>query len=986
MWVCTNGKGLIYYHREMDRFIRILHDPTDSSSLGSAYINDIFEDQEGTLWVASQGGLYKMLSFDPQSEKAQFEPVDLGKVYNIVCLNEFPKGTLWLGTGRLGLIQMNIKSLQTVYHRNEGTTSETSIPSNLIKSFYNESHKYLWVCTHSGISRISKGENQQLIIQSIYHDKTDSLGLPFPFIHNICKTSPGVYWMSTNNGGIIRMNWQRDARPEFEQILHKENAQNTLASNVIYYVFHDKSGNLWLTSDKGINKLSLGYQARNRKAFKHYQIPSTSNLSLKDVLSLYEDENGNIWTGSYGSGLFIFHKKTQKWIRFTITPNSKKRLSSPIITSIIKDKNGIYWIGTFGGLNRVSLTWDNDRALANIKWYLPDPDDPQSLSNKRIFAVHDQDSLLWIGSRGGGLSKFDKRTERFTHFLHQKNHPHSISDNHVWSIQEDSKHRLWLATDKGLNIFRPDKKSFFSIQFDPSKPYGLSANLCNLIYRDSKNRMWIGYYSEGISVINEDDIKEGEEVRFSHISQREGLINPAIYGILEDNEGYFWFSTPSGISRFNTNGWDVGMEVSINAFQNFTKEDGLQDNEFNSGAYHKNKDGWLYFGGINGFNKFHPSDISRNKTIPPVFITSIQIMKKEVKPGSKGKGGHIALDKNPNDEGILNLTHKDLVLDLEFSALNYVFPEKNQYAYKLEGFDQEWIYSGNEQRATYTNLREGKYTFRVRASNNDGVWNETGLSLPIHVSPPPWRSWWAYMLYLLGITSFIGGYIRSRIRSREKELETHWRINQAKLEEREMVRKNAAADFHDELGNKITKISLFVELAKRQAQMGKETATFLDKINIQSRELSEGIRDFIWVLDPDQDTYYKIFNRAKEFGDQLFEHTSIDFRVKGISSNFEDIAISVSERRHLLMIIKEVLHNTLKYALAKSCTLQVATTETHVRISISDDGIGFNPEEVSRGYGLNNIIERAKKIGAKCQIVSSPGKGTQVKMDIKYLN
>ncbi|MCI4669270.1 MAG: hypothetical protein MRZ79_14135 [Bacteroidia bacterium] len=984
MWVSTNGRGINFYQRELDRFIRILHISGDSSSLNNDYVNDIFEDQQGNIWVATQEGLNKLIEFDEENESARFQRFAHLPHKNIICLEEFPKGNLWMGTGRNGLLHMDLESHEIISYRYSDSVKNRTIPSDLIKSFFREGDDYLWVCTSFGLGRIYTDSENKIAFTSFIYSKDSSSQIPVSFIQNMIKTSENEYWMSTFNQGLLRMEWSKETEPKYEKISKSEGSTQSLESNFTTKVFIDKSENLWVSSNKGINKISLGYLRKNRSAFQHFQIPQPNDGSAKDVLSLFEDDFGNIWAGSYGLGLYIYHKKSEKWIRFKVKKGALNRLSNSVITTIDRDKDGVYWIGTFGGLNKVKLHWnEKEEAIADITWFVPKKGDPNSLPNKRVFAVHDQDSVLWVGTRGGGLSKFNKQSGKFKVFKNEEGKPNSISNNYVWSIEEDSQHRLWLATDNGINIFEPSNEHFFTLQYDPSNPNGLANNLCNIVMQDSKGRMWIGYYTNGLSVVYSDKVEEGKTLNLTHLRQSDGLNDQNIYGILEDQYGYLWISTPKGISRFDASSWEPGQEIPSNAFQAFTKKDGLQENEFNSGAYHINGEGWVYFGGINGFNKFHPKEISRNTLAPPVFITGVKIMNQPIHPGQK-VNKHIPLSKNPIEAAKLRLTHKDLILNIEFTSLNYIFTEKNQYAYKLEGFDQDWIYAGNESKASYTNLREGKYTFKVKASNNDGVWNEEGASMAIFVSPPPWRSWWAYLVYLVLAVAIISTFIRYRIRSRERELETKWRIQQAKLEEREVVRKNAAADFHDELGNKITKITLFAELAKRQIQLGKETESFLDKIGIQSRELSEGIRDFIWILDPEQDSFYKLFNRAKEFGDQLFEHTLIDFRVKGISDALEEITVSVSTRRHLMMIIKEALHNVLKYSEAKTCTLDIKTNQTGLNIRVIDDGKGFILSESSGGYGLKNMASRAEKIGADFSINSQANGGTQIDIKLKY--
>lgn len=986
MWVGTLGNGLNFYDRTFDRFIRIVHSPKDPSSLSNNYVNEIFEDSGGNIWIGTNRGLNQLDEWDPDNRKAKFRRFPVHQENSIQAIVEMRQGELWLGTSKNGLLRFDMGKNDYQEFTPDESTPSRSLASNLIKSFFKENQQRLWVACFGGISLIefsskSPGIPVEPVFHSFVYKKNDSLGLPYPNITQILKVSEREYWLGTFNGGLIRMDMGEE--PNFELIRAREDKPDGLASNLINSLLEDRDGNIWLGTDHGVNKISLAYQNHNWAAFKHTKIPEVAENAVQDVLCITQDTEGNTWIGTYGNGIFIFHKKSQSWKRLQPIEGSQKKLSHSIVTTILQDGKGIFWVGTFGGFNRVEINWQAEQPMANIQWFLPQENKPKSLSNKHIFAALDGDSLIWLGTRGGGLNVFHKNRGSFRSFTHDPEKPQSISNNYIWSVIRDGRGRLWMATDGGLNIFDPTNETFIHFKHDPARPTSLSNNFNNLVYRDSKRRVWIGHYGRGIDVIHEDSIDGKEHPNFVHIKAKNGLVNEKIYGIIEDKMGQIWITTTLGLSLLDAN---QPFPPSAEAFQNFFREDGLQENEFNSGATFINEKGVLFLGGINGYNQFDPADIRKNKQAPSIGFTQIEILNEVVSPAKALQNGNIPLNRNPNMEGRLHLSHEDLVLKVEYAALNYLFPGKNQYAYQLEGFDKGWNYVGTQRTATYTNLHEGDYILRVKASNNDGVWNEKGISLKIHVSPPPWRTWWAYMAYFMTLIALIALFIRYRIKKGEKELETRLKISQAKLEERETVRKNAAADFHDELGNKITKISLFVELAKRQAQMGQETLTFLDKINSHTRELSEGIRDFIWVLDPEQDSYYKVFNRAKEFGDQLFEHTLVDFRVKGIRQEFEEMPISVSQRRHLLMIIKEALHNTLKYAEAKNCTLEINKQELSIRITITDDGKGFDAGKASKGYGLGNMAERAEKIGAEYELACTPGVGTQIHLSLKYLN
>ena len=396
----------------------------------------------------------------------------------------------------------------------------------------------------------------------------------------------------------------------------------------------------------------------------------------------------------------------------------------------------------------------------------------------------------------------------------------------------------------------------------------------------------------------------------------------------------------------------------------------------------KTKSGELYFGGVNGLNHFHPQKLRENLYIPPIQITDLKILEESVpidKGGEKEKGRKY-LEKAISSTEKLVLTHRDYSLSFEISALNFDQPQKNQYAYKLEGFDDDWVFIGNRRTVYFTNLDPGTYTFKVRGSNNDGIWNKAGKSLKIRVLPPPWKSWWAISLYVLAIIGLILAYIRYQIRKREEEIETRNRIERAKIEEREIVRKNTSADFHDELGHKLTKISLFMELVRRQIDPQSQIAGYFSKIEKNTQSLSEGMRDLIWILDPEQDSLYDTLTRLTDFGDNLYDHTDITFRTKGISPDLADFPLKISDRRHLVMIFKEAMHNALKYANCSEVYFEVELEGGKLVMTFRDNGNGFDLAEKSKGYGLKNMRERAEKIGAEIQFTSGLGEGTEIQL------
>jgi signal transduction histidine kinase len=429
------------------------------------------------------------------------------------------------------------------------------------------------------------------------------------------------------------------------------------------------------------------------------------------------------------------------------------------------------------------------------------------------------------------------------------------------------------------------------------------------------------------------------------------LPNNVIMSMLEDEKGNLWISTNKGIARF---------DPAKNTFKNFDVNDGLLTNIFYAQSAFITKDGMFYFGGNNGFTKFNPNDIKINSFIPPVYITSIR--------AGRDIGNLHVLNINKT----IDLAFNNNFLQLKFAALDYTNPEKNVYKYKMIGVDEEWIFSGQTNLANYTDLSPGKYVFEVKGSNSDGIWNENPAKIDIVIFPPFWRTWWFTTLAI--ITVYLAHLIRVQHKIR-RALE----IEKIRSEESERVRKQTAIDFHDELGHRLTRISLLTEIVKRKLGDGyHDVKPLLRKISENSIQLYDGTKDFIWAIDPQNDSLYELLIRLKDFGDEIFNDTNIDFLVKGISTELEKTSLSTDMKRHLTLIFKEGMNNALKHSKSKKVSLESKIAGDEIEITLEDDGSGFRIDEETGGNGIKNMIRRAEKIQGHLHIDSEPGKGTRI--------
>jgi len=747
LWIGTDD-GLNRFNREKETFKRYFHDPEKPNSLSNNKVFTIFEDRSGSLWIGTDNGLNKFDRKDESFKRYQFDPENPQSLSDnhIRCILEDASGMLWVGTDN-GLNRFNRKE-ETWIRFQSDPKDPNSLSHNSINSICEDSLGMLWVGTDRGLNHFDPRTGK---FMQYKHIANDSKSLSDDWIHVVYQDRLGILWIGTNEGGLNRFE-----REKGEFICYKTDPNNpySLSSNRIYSICEDQSGVIWVGTYGGaICKFN-----REPKRFRRFtHDPKNPNsLSHMFVRSFYEDQSGTLWVGTDGGGLNKYDREKDQFIHYRYNPRDPASLSNDRVFSIVEDSSGVFWIGTYGGgLNRF------DPKSGKFARYRHSPTDPNTLSDDRIRVIYEgQPGVLWIGTDGGGINKFETVKGIFTRYRYDPNDPNSLSNDRTWSILKSDSGSMWIATfGGGLNKFDPEKGQFFHYRFDPDDPNSLSNDYITTLYKDQSGILWIGSNGEGLIRFYP------QKETFSNFSESEGLAGSAIYGILEDDEGNLWISTNNGLSKFNP---------QKETFRNYDANDGLQSNEFNGGARYKNPKGEMFFGGINGFNSFYPETIKDNPYIPYVVITNFRIFNKVV-PIQEEKDGKSPLTKSITETDKIELSYRDNMLSFEFAALHYVFPNKNEYAYMMEGLDKDWIYTSSAQRfATYTNLNPGKYTFRVKGSNNDGLWNEEGVSLKIKIVPPFWQTWWFRSLVIVTLLLLLIGVFQIRtssIRKRALQLE-----------------------------------------------------------------------------------------------------------------------------------------------------------------------------------------------------------------------
>jgi len=747
IWIGTFNSGLNKHNPYTKKIIRFTHDHNNINTISHDNITTICADSSGIIWVGTDNGLNKLTPKDTNKSEYSIErilhlPSNPNTLSNnfIYSLMLDLSSNLWVGTenGLNLLTRENIQSHKLEFrHFKSENNNSFSLSNNSVRVMYQDSNGLIWIGTDGGLNSVIKNElNEILGFKRYLNIPNDSKSLSHKEIYAICEDNSGKLWIGTNGGGLNLLDTDRNT---FTRYFHDPLDQRSLSYDEIRSIYKDKSGTMWIgTYGSGIDKVSRG--AGEFILYK-YRPDDRNSLSHPIVWSIYEDKDGILWIGTHGGGLNKLDRKNNKYTYYQHNPINQNSLSNDIIRVVFEDSEGTFWIGTHGG----GVNKFNPKTNLFIA-YRHNQDNPNSLALDEIRSIYeDRSGTIWIGTYGQGLDKFNKESETFTHFVNDPNNNQSLSNNFVRTIYEDKSGNLWIGTEGGgLNQFEKTTNTFQNFKADVDDSSSLNSDYIFTIHESPAGILWLGTWGGGL---NRFDIKTKKA---EHFTTDDGLPSNAIYGILEDEKGNLWLSSNNGISRFNP------RTKSIN---NYNVKDGLQNNEFNGGSYFKSKSGEMFFGGINGFNSFFPKNIKDNTFVPPTVITSFQKFNKEVE-----------FDKPIYSIDKIDLSYEDYVFSFEFASLDFSAPEKNVYAYKMEGLDKNWIFANSSRRfVTYTTLPPGEYVFRVKGSNSDGLWNETGTSINIIIHPPFWMTWWFRGLILLLIALAVYLLYKKRVKSLEEK-------------------------------------------------------------------------------------------------------------------------------------------------------------------------------------------------------------------------
>ncbi len=793
IWVGTRIGGLSKYIRSKVAFTNFKHDSLNAGSISSNDITVVYKDKRSNIWIGTQDGLNRYDKKTGKFQRFYNRAADTSSLSNssIIAIYEDRKNNLWIGT-KNGLNLLNRETGKCT--RFFDADAKLKSVNHTINAIAEDDNNNIWIGTYQGLKLLDK--NKHTFLTYPIDPDINSSNRVNP-AYCLVRSAGNRFWVGSNTTLQLFDAAKRALIP----VSDKTGGDNLVPNDGIYALLEDNAGILWIgTSSEGVSKYD-----KNLSIFPSYKASLTNIPSAKNIIrGVAEDKKQNIYLAT-DAGLDYFNRTNGSYTHYQHSEKDKNSLAANYASAVlVSKKDNSVWVGTYSnGLDNF------DPQTGRFKHYVKG-EGPANISSNTIYALmEDRKGNIWVGSEDGGLIVFDKDAGTFTKYLYDKHNPNSICDNTVDALFEDKSGNIWIGGNaNGISIFNPATKKVTRLNTQNS---ALNSNVISAFFEDGKGNMWIGTREGGLNCYDERTHK------FKAYTEENGLINNAINYITQDAEGFLWVSTLKGLTRFDP----VNKK-----FKNFGYENGFKTLEltFKSGA--KLKSGEIVVGSINGFNIVNPKQLVYNNNEPVVALTGFELFNKPVITG----GMNSPIKQNILTAKSITLDHAQSVFTIQFAALDYTVPENNQYAYKLEGFDKEWIKAGNSRKATYTNLDPGTYTFKVIAANNDGVWNEKATTVKIIIVPPFWLTWWFRALVVLAIAGiyYLFYWYRINLISKQKaQLE-----NQVEIRTKEIGEQaRHLRQLNDELQKKQEKLQYQSGELQEQSEELQEKTRSLETLN-----------------------------------------------------------------------------------------------------------------------------------------------------------
>ncbi|WP_223789436.1 sensor histidine kinase [Marinicella meishanensis] len=946
MWVGTTHTGLAKYHKDSQSFSRVQY--PDSPTNAQKMIYSIVEDNDQRLWVGTGGGVFIYDLNKDSFIKASVKYPNLSKYNNSTIRSLFcdETGHVWIGADFMDMGVFDVQNsvlLQATLKQN----SSTEVNQYRYHQLRHHSDGRLILATNKGlwsqvedtlqfqpITVMSKNmaSGSALTARALLLGKTGSLWV---------GAEEGMYQLAEHGGELVLTS------------TNKFNGKN-IKTDSVQSLYQSTDGIIWIgTAGGGVSKHYL----QNR--FKLFSTASNSTypLSAASVWSIAEDQQDNLWVGTKNGGLNKINFKTETVEYFKHDPEDENSLSNNTIRSILVAESGDLWIGTDGGLNHLK------KDASQFSRYLHKKSVKTSISSDLIRPVlQTRDGMIWIGTTGAGLNRMDPSNPGvFTSYRYDTLKPNSLPSNDIYQLYEDQQSRLWVATlGGGLSYFDRVNNQFTTFSNNPDDTTSLSGNNVLSLTEGQGQSIWIGT-TNGLNRL--DNIEQGQ---FKRIHMDMNILGIVVYGLLSTDDNSIWLSTNKGISQYIP---------EQNLFRNYDSLDGLQSNEFNGGAYHKSKQGVLYFGGIEGMNAFKTTDISNQWYSLPSQITEFTIKTKQT--GADNTNVTEPAINYSNSDGVYVFDDSLHSLHLEFSSLNYVSPSKVNYKYRMLGYEENWNVTTSEDRvAIYTNLNPGWYHFQVLSSNSDGSWANEATQLAIKIQPPYWQSWWFLSLVMLMALLVLKYVLTYRLKSITRQNENLANLVNTKSQkiiafEREKIiqkeRQRINRDLHDSIGGQL--ISTIIQL--RQGNYDEQ-----EVIN----QIQDSVKDLKYIMDSMDQAELNLGTIIQFILDKFqkkIETLGMSIRVLADERHL-DIAFLPEQAVHIQHIIQEAVVNAVRHSHAQLILIKTEKDGQCLKILIEDDGQGINQSN-EPGRGILNMKYRVNKVSGHMQINTHPSfEGTQL--------
>lgn len=995
-------------------------DPDTPRSLSNNDIRVIYEDRKGDLWIGTQaGGLNRynratddfiVFSGDPE----KWQTLSDNTVW---AIHEDSHGIFWVGTAYgLNIMDRDSKTFLRLFSEED---NPQTLSHNQINTIYEDSEGTIWVGTVNGLNKYNRKEHTF----TRFMDKTSSE--PY-YIRSIYEDHLGTLWVGTEGQGLFSFN--RETETFLFQYYHNPDDPESIAGNTISAITEDSRGNLWIgTANQGLDI----FDRDNNIFYHHRSLPEDPySLNNNGINSLYESKEGIFWAGTYAGGINFIDPAGNRFLHYSHSPMNPKSLSNNSVLSFSEDHSGNLWIGTDGGgLNLF------DSETGYFRHFRHNKDDSGSPSSDVILDMHQNSAGIWLGTYGGGLDLLTPENQTFQ--SHYKEENSRLSSNQVFVIHENSSGDLWLGTNRGginvLDTESGDLKQFLANPYNAEDSATVNNNDIREIYEDRAGTVWIGSYGGYLtrfqtadSLFSFYDVNENQRF-FSNVIQditedrqnrlwlatrggglklfnREtaeitsyttdnGLSSNIVHAIVEDDNGNLWLSTNNGISKFNPDAEN---------FLNYHTDHGIQGREFNPRASYKNDDGFIFFGGVNGFNKFHPDSVTVDSLVTPVILTDFMIFNENVPIG-----GDSPLQKHISQADEVVLPYNASVITFGFSTLNFHSIKGNQFAYKMDGFEENWNYVGSQRQATYTNLNPGKYIFKVKTSNRDGFWAEEGAALSLIITPPFWKTYWFLSLLVVAFSAGMFLLYRLRIRAiRQQNIQLATVVSErtSELKTANKTKEKLFSVIAHDLNNSAAGIVGLAEILKDSAENDRmdDLKTYTSLLHQSADRFASLLKNLLtWARSQTGNIEYKphSFSIADITDEVIGQEESRAFNKHISLRNLIDPELNVfADRNMVSVILRNLLQNALKFTeKGGEIVVSAAALKNHVEISVSDNGIGMDNEtlknifnegqqvikqgtsnEKGTGLGLPLCADFIRKNGGEVRAESKKGSGTNI--------